>query len=65
MRANVVLDDDLVRSALCLSGFKTKKKVIEEGLRLLIEVNHQNRIQTRHKFDDLYYKLDAEENLSY
>ncbi len=46
MRTNVVLDDNLVRSALKLSGFKTKKKAIEEGLKLLIEVNHQKRIKS-------------------
>ncbi|MCH7557758.1 MAG: type II toxin-antitoxin system VapB family antitoxin [Planctomycetes bacterium] len=45
MRTNVVLDDNLVKSALKLSGFKTKKKAIEEGLKLLIEVNHQKRIK--------------------
>lgn len=46
MRTNVVLDDKLVRSALNLSGFKTKKKAIEEGLKLLIEVNGQKRIKS-------------------
>jgi len=45
MRTNVVLDDNLVRSALRLSGFKTKKKAIEEGLKLLIEINHQKKIK--------------------
>jgi len=45
MRTNVVLDDNLVKSALRLSGFKTKKKAIEEGLKLLIEVNHQKKIK--------------------
>jgi len=45
MRTNVVLDDDLVSSALSLSGFKTKKKAIEEGLKLLIQVNRQKRIK--------------------
>ncbi|MFH1881528.1 MAG: type II toxin-antitoxin system VapB family antitoxin [Planctomycetota bacterium] len=45
MRTNVVLDDNLVRSALRLSGFKTKKKAIEEGLKLLIEVNHQKKFK--------------------
>jgi len=45
MRTNVVLDDDLVKVALRLSGFKTKKKAIEEGLRLLIELNRQKRIK--------------------
>jgi Arc/MetJ family transcription regulator len=46
MRTNVVLDDKLVGSALSLSGFKTKKKAIEEGLKLLIQVNRQKRIKT-------------------
>lgn len=45
MRTNVVLDDDLVRSALKLSGCKTKKRAIEEGLKLLIQVNRQKRIK--------------------
>lgn len=45
MRTNVVLDDDLIRSAVSLSGFKTKKKAIEEGLKLLIQVNHQKKIK--------------------
>lgn len=45
MRTNVVLDDDLVKSALSLSGIRTKKKAIEEGLKLLIDVNRQKRIK--------------------
>lgn len=45
MRTNVVLDDDLVKSALNLSGIRTKKKAIEEGLKLLIDVNRQKRIK--------------------
>ena len=45
MRTNVVLNDDLVKSALSLSGIRTKKKAIEEGLKLLIDVNRQKRIK--------------------
>jgi Arc/MetJ family transcription regulator len=45
MRTNVVLDDDLVRSALKASGLKTKKKAIEEGLKLLIDVHCQKKIR--------------------
>lgn len=45
MRTNVVLDDDLINSALKLSGFKTKKKAIEEGLKLLIQVNRQKKVK--------------------
>ena len=45
MRTNVVIDDDLIKSALTLSGIKTKKKAIEEGLKLLIRVNRQKKIK--------------------
>lgn len=43
MRTNVVVDDNLMRTALELSGYKTKKKVIEEGLRLLIQLSRQEK----------------------
>ena len=46
MRTNVVLDDDLIRTALKLSGFKTKKKAIEEGLRLLVLLNLQRNVRS-------------------
>lgn len=45
MRTNVVIDDDLMNSALKLSGFKTKKATIEEGLRLLVEIKRQSKIK--------------------
>ncbi|MBI3038699.1 type II toxin-antitoxin system VapB family antitoxin, partial [bacterium] len=36
MRTNIVIDDDLMEAALKASKKKTKKSVIEEGLKLLI-----------------------------
>jgi len=42
VRTNVVIDDDLMKSALKQSGLKTKKAVIEEGLRLLVEIKRQS-----------------------
>ncbi len=45
MRTNVVVDDDLMESALKLSGLKTKKDVIEEGLKLLVVVKRQEEIK--------------------
>jgi Arc/MetJ family transcription regulator len=45
MRTNVVLDDNLIDTALKLTGFRTKKKAIEEGLKLLIQVNKQRKIK--------------------
>ena len=45
MRTNVVVDDDLMASALKVSGLKTKKDAIEEGLRLLVQVKSQKEIK--------------------
>jgi Arc/MetJ family transcription regulator len=45
MRTNVVINDDLMASALKLSGLKTKKDVIEEGLKLLVQVEGQKVIK--------------------
>jgi Arc/MetJ family transcription regulator len=45
MRTNVVLDDELISSALKASGLKTKKAAIEEGLKLLVQVKSQTKIR--------------------
>lgn len=45
MRTNVVIDDDLMKSALKQSGLKTKRAVIEEGLRLLVELSRQSKVK--------------------
>lgn len=45
MRTNVVIDDELMESALNASGFKTKKETIEEGLKLLVQVKSQSKIK--------------------
>lgn len=45
MRTNVVLDDNLINTALKLTGLRTKKRAIEEGLKLLIQVNKQSKIK--------------------
>lgn len=45
MRTNVVIDDDLMASALKASGIKTKKDAIEEGLRLLVRIKGQEKIR--------------------
>jgi Arc/MetJ family transcription regulator len=41
MRTNVIIDDDLMKSAVQLSGLKTKKAAIEEGLKLLVQRSQQ------------------------
>jgi Arc/MetJ family transcription regulator len=45
MRTNVVVDDELMESALKASGLKTKKDAIEEGLKLLVQVKSQKEIK--------------------
>jgi Arc/MetJ family transcription regulator len=45
MRTNVVVDDNLMASALKASGLKTKKGAIEEGLKLLVQVQSQKAIK--------------------
>lgn len=41
MRTNIVIDDELMKRALRASGLKTKRAVVEEGLRLLEQVHRQ------------------------
>jgi Arc/MetJ family transcription regulator len=45
MRTNVVIDDQLMESALKASGLKSKRAAIEEGLRLLVQMKGQERIR--------------------
>lgn len=45
MRTNVVIDDELMKNALKLSGLKTKKSVIEAGLKLLLKTHRQRAVR--------------------
>ncbi|HBE45332.1 MAG TPA: DUF2191 domain-containing protein [Deltaproteobacteria bacterium] len=45
MRTNVVVDDELIASALKVSGLRTKKDAIEEGLKLLVQLRSQKGIR--------------------
>ncbi len=45
MRTNIVIDDDLMSEALDLTGDKTKKAVVEKGLRLLVTIKRQEKIR--------------------
>ena len=36
MRTNIVIDDDLMMHALKATGLKTKRDVVEQGLKLII-----------------------------
>ncbi len=46
MRTSVVIDNDLMESALKASGLKTKKDAIEAGLKLLVQVKSQKEIRS-------------------
>lgn len=45
MRTNIVIDDQLMAQALKTSGFTTKKEVVEQGLKLLIQMGEQQKIR--------------------
>ena len=44
-RTNVVIDEDLMAQALQSSGCRTKRAAIESGLRLLVQVNNQQKLR--------------------
>jgi len=43
LRTNIDIDDALLAEARKLSGQRTKKGTVEEGLRLLIKLRHQEK----------------------
>jgi Arc/MetJ family transcription regulator len=44
MRTNIEIDDELIREALRVSGLKTKRAVVEAGLRMLLRLKRQEDI---------------------
>ncbi len=44
MRTNIEIDDDLLKQALRLTGLKTKRAVVEAGLRMLVRLRGQEDI---------------------
>ena len=45
MRINIEIDPDLMAEALKVSGLKTKKAAVEEGLRLLVRTRAQGQVR--------------------
>ena len=45
MRTNIVIDDELMNSALRATGLKTKREVVELGLRTLLRLGQQEKIK--------------------
>ena len=44
MRTNIVIDDQLLEQALRATGLKTKRAVVEAGLRMLLRLKGQEDI---------------------
>lgn len=45
MRTNIVIDDKLMSEALKVTGLKTKKEAVEEGLKTLVRLAQQAEIK--------------------
>lgn len=45
MRTNIVIDDQLMDRAIALSGLETKKAVVEQALKLYIQILQQSAIR--------------------
>ena len=43
MRTNITIDDQLMQQALAVSGCRTKREAVEEGLRLLVRKRLYNQ----------------------
>lgn len=45
MRTNIVIDDELLTKAIQVSGLKSKKDVVEQALKLLLQRSEQQAIR--------------------
>lgn len=45
MRTNIVIDDELMNEVKELTGMKTKKEIVELGLKTVIRLKKQERIR--------------------
>ena len=45
MRTNIVIDDELMERARKLTGLATKRSIVEEALRLLIQQYEQREVR--------------------
>ncbi len=46
MRTNIVIDDNLMSLALKTTGLKTKKEVVEEGIKTLLKIKKQSQLKS-------------------
>ena len=47
MRTNIVIDDQLITDVQKITGIKTKKGVVEEGLKVLLRLKSQQLVKNR------------------
>lgn len=59
MRTNIEIDDELIRDAMRVSGLKTKRSAVEEGLRLLVRLKRQGEV--RSLFGQVRWEGDLDE----
>jgi Arc/MetJ family transcription regulator len=45
MRTNIVIDDKLMAEALQVTGARSKREVVELGLKTLVQLKRQERIR--------------------
>jgi Arc/MetJ family transcription regulator len=45
MRTNIVIDDDLMKQVMKLTGLKTKREAVEQGLKTLVRLKRQEQIR--------------------
>ena len=45
MRTNIVIDDKLMKDTLRVTGLKTKREAVEQGLRTLLRLRRQEEIR--------------------
>jgi len=46
MRTNIDIDDSLMADAMAATGARTKKQVVENGLRLLVRMQRQQELRS-------------------
>lgn len=45
MRTNINIDDQLIEQTMQITGIKTKKEAVEQGLKLLLQKSQQQQIR--------------------
>ena len=45
MRTNIVIDEELMKQVLKLTGLKTKRAAVEQGLKMLLRLKQQEQIR--------------------